>query len=220
MSLLREEAEGFVLAGGKSSRMGQDKALIEVGGRQLIQHALGILGAAGLTARIAGARSEVAQFAPVVADAEEISQLGPLAGICSALATCRSRFAVFLPVDLPLIPASLIKYLVHHAVVTGSAVTVVSVAGFIQTFPAVVDCAAAESLAVSLHSGDRNCLKAFQAAGSNLPGGFKALEIELLVQPGQVSHPWGLEPRTWFLNINTPDDVRLLEEAISGIVLD
>jgi molybdenum cofactor guanylyltransferase len=212
LSLLHPDAEGFVLAGGKSSRMGRDKALIEVEGRPLLEHSLQILHEAGLESRIAGARVDLSDFAPVVPDRQGQSGLGPLAGICSALSECSRRFAVFLPVDLPLIPASLIDYLIHHAVVTEAAVTLASVAGFVQTFPAVIDRAALGSLMESLHSGDRNCLKAFRTAGSALPGGFSALPLELLVQPGQVKHLRALYPGQWFVNVNTPDDLKLLNE--------
>ena len=216
MNLLRNEAEGFVLAGGRSSRMGQNKALIEIAGRRLIQHAVDILREAGLKTRIAGGASELSQLAPMVSDMPEESGLGPLAGISAALSACSCRFAVFLPVDMPLIPASLIEYLVRHAVMTQKAVTVVSVAGFTQTFPAIIDCAAIESLRESLHSDDRNCLKAFRAVGEALPGGFEALSLEVLLQPGQVRHPLALFPNQWFLSGNTPDDLRVLDEAIAG----
>jgi molybdenum cofactor guanylyltransferase len=215
LSLAGSEAEGFVLAGGRSSRMGEDKALLRVGGRQLIQHALEILGEAGLEARIAGARSELASFAPVILDGPGASELGPLGGICAALSASKCRFAVFLPVDLPLIPSSLIAYLAHHALVTEAAATVVSVAGFVQTFPAIIDRAALASLRSSLNSGDRNCLKAFREAGCALPGGFSVLPLELLVQPGQVRHPRALYPAQWFLNVNTPDDLRLLDKVMA-----
>ena len=77
-------AAGFVLAGGRSSRMGTDKALMLLGGRPLIAHALDILRGAGLSASLAGARAGLERFAQVVADEEP--DRGPLGGICSALA--------------------------------------------------------------------------------------------------------------------------------------
>ncbi len=134
------DAAGFVLAGGQSSRMGHDKALLAFAGRPLIDHALATLHEAGLSASIAGANPSVlaslAAFAPVVEDLEP--GRGPLAGICAALASTSARYAVFLPVDLPLLPSSLIVYLFHHARITGHAVTVPSVNGFAETFPAVL----------------------------------------------------------------------------------
>lgn len=211
MSLPACDVEGFVLAGGRSSRMGQDKALIQLRGRPLVQHALDILRGAGLDARIGGAHADLSAFAHVVSDDSGRAGLGPLAGICAALAACERRFAVFLPVDLPLIPAGLIEYLIHHAVVTGAAVTVVSVAGFTQTFPAIIDRAAVTHLRARLDSEDRNCLQAFRSAGAALPGGFTALQVELLVQPGQVRHPRGLYPAQWFLNVNSPEDLEVAE---------
>ena len=81
------DAAGFVLAGGQSSRMGSDKALVEFGGRPLIAHAVGILRTAGLSVSIAGARAEIRasleSYAPVIPDAE--AGRGPLGGICAAL---------------------------------------------------------------------------------------------------------------------------------------
>lgn len=215
MSLLHPDAEGFVLAGGKSSRMGQEKALIEVAGRPLLEHSLQILREAGIKPRIAGSKVNLSEFASVVADGPGDSGLGPLAGICCALSACTTRLGVFLPVDLPLIPPSLIEYLVHHAIVTDAAVTVVSVTGFVQTFPAVIDRAALGSFTETLHSGDRNCLKAFRAAGSVLPGGFSVLPLELLAQPGQVRQVRALHPGQWFLNVNTPDDLAVLDELMA-----
>lgn len=212
MKLPHREADAFVLAGGKSSRMGRDKALIQVAGRPLIQFALETLRGAHLEARVGGAQCDLSEFAPVIADAPGDSGLGPLAGVCAALAACTSRFAVFLPVDLPMIPANLIEYLVHHAVVTEAVVTVVSVAGFVQTFPAVVNCAALDTLRDRLHSDDRNCLKVFRAAAEGLSGGLSVLQVESLVQSGHVWDARALYPRQWFLNVNTPDDLRQVDE--------
>jgi len=200
------DAAGFVLAGGRSSRMGADKALLPLCGMPLIAHALGILHQAGLSASIAGARSPLSAFAPVIPDSSPGQ--GPLGGICAALASTSARWAVFLPVDLPLLPASLVAYLLRHARTTGRAVTLPSINGFAQTFPAVIDRVALPTLQTELDSGHGGCFSAFQAAAARLAQPISNLPVELLVQAGQVSHPCCLPPTCWFLNLNTPADLR------------
>ncbi|MGA2754910.1 MAG: molybdenum cofactor guanylyltransferase [Terracidiphilus sp.] len=213
-------AAGFVLAGGQSSRMGRDKALLPFAADPLIAHALSTLREAGLPVAIAGAassaRTPLAAHAPVVDDPQP--GLGPLAGICAAFAATSARFAVFLPVDLPLLPASLIAYLLHHARITGHAITVPSVNGFIQTFPAVLERSALPALQNELHSGQRGCFSAFRAAADGLGQPIARLAIELLAQSGQVSHPLGLPPFRWFLNVNTPQDLHRAEQLIAHAI--
>ncbi len=207
------ETVGFVLAGGQSSRMGEDKALIQLAGRPLVEHALSVLRQAGLAVLIAGARSSLKGFAPVVEDAEP--GLGPLQGICAALASTPARRAVFITVDMPLLPVSLIRYLVHHAEITGSAVTVPSLNGFAQTFPAVVDRAVLPHLQKDLEAGRGGCFSSFQAAAATMGRPMSVVPVELMVQIGKVAHPDGLPAALWFLNINTPQDLRRAE-GLSG----
>ncbi len=185
--------------------MGRDKALLPFAGRPLIVNALSILHEAGFPASIAGARSNLADFAPVVADAN--TGHGPLSGICAALASTSASHAVFLPVDLPLLPSSLIRFLLHHAQITGRAVTVPSINGFAQTFPAVVSGAALSALQAELAAGRLGCFAAFQTAASVLHQSVSAVAVEFLVQPGQVDHPAALPAARWFLNVNTPADL-------------
>ena len=126
--------------------MGQDKALIHLAGNPLIQHALTILRSAGLEPRIAGAQQRSFQLSPrSLPDDPSQSGLGPLPASAPRSQSSTAQFAVFLPVDLPLLPACLIDYLFHRAIITESAITAVSIAGFIQTFPVVVDRAAPHS---------------------------------------------------------------------------
>jgi len=204
-----EHTAGFVLAGGQSTRMGRDKALSMLGGRALITHAVSALRAAGLSASIAGGHSGLSEFAPLIADSEQ--GLGPLAGVCSGLASTNARFGVFLSVDMPFVPPELLVYLLYHAEITGSAVTVPSLAGFAQTFPAVVDCRILPDLQVELRAGRRGCFAAFQAAAASLGENVGHVSVEFLAQSGQVVHPGGLPPVFWFLNLNTPADARRAE---------
>lgn len=208
-------ADGFILAGGQSRRMGRDKALVELAGKPLIRHALDILWSASLSPRIAGAMSDLSAFASTLPDdPSQPPGLGPLAGICSGLASSTARYTVFLPIDLPLIPPSLIDYLLHRAMVTESAITAVSVAGFIQTFPVAIHHAGLEILHSSLRSDDRNCLRAFRAMAEALSHPFSIQPVELLVQSGHISHPQGLPPADWFLNINSPRELARAETIL------
>jgi molybdenum cofactor guanylyltransferase len=214
------DASGFVLAGGQSSRMGRDKALLSFAGRPLIEHALSILREAGLPASIAGANPQangaLATFTPIIKDSQP--GFGPLGGICAALAAVATSYAVFLPVDLPLLPSSLIAYMLHRARITGRAVTVPSVNGFSQTFPVVLDRSVPSALQNELHSGRLGCFSAFQAAANSMCQSIDGVAVELLVQSGQVTHPFGLAAAHWFLNVNTPQDLHRAEALIACVI--
>ena len=89
--------------------------------------------------------------------------------------------------------------------------------GFAQTFPVVIDRAALPVLDSSLRSNDRNCFRAFRAAASTLsPALFYIQPIELLVQPGQISHPLGYRAGDWFLNVNSPRELALAPNLLPG----
>lgn len=201
------DAAGFVLAGGQSSRMGQDKALLPLAGNPLLVHSLAILREAGLPASIAGARSSLTAYAPVIQDPEP--DRGPLAGLCAALASTSARHAVVLSVDLPLLPASLLAYMLSHAQRTGRPVTLASVNGYAQTFPAILDRAVLPILQAQLAAGHGGCFDAFQAASASLGQPLTVLPAELLAQSGHVFHPRSLPTALWFLNVNTPADFRV-----------
>jgi molybdopterin-guanine dinucleotide biosynthesis protein A len=186
--------------------MGADKALLPLTGKPLVLHALDLLRQAGLPAFIAGARSSLEPFAQVVPDIHP--GLGPLTGICAALAILEAQKAVFLSVDQPLLPASLLTWLLHHATITGAPITVTSLNGFTQTFPAVIDRAALPALNTELKAGRGGCFSAFQAAAAALNCPISILPAEILAQSGHVSHPAGLPVSRWFLNANTPADLR------------
>ena len=71
---------GFVLAGGRSVRMGKDKALLQFSGRPMVKIAVEKLREFCAEVRIAGSREDLSGFAPVVMDESE--EAGPAAGRC------------------------------------------------------------------------------------------------------------------------------------------
>jgi molybdopterin-guanine dinucleotide biosynthesis protein A len=196
--------------------MGEDKALVKFAGRPLVERALAILHEAELEARIAGARSSIGGFAPIVEDVD--AGRGPLGGICAALASMTTRRAIFLPVDLPLVSAALIGFLMNHAEITGRAVTIPSVNGFAQTFPAVVDREALPALRKELEGGCGGCFAGFQAAAAGRGDTVSVVPVELAIQAGQVAHPEGLPAVRWFLNVNSPSDLRRAEASWHRVI--
>jgi len=208
LNLSPADVAGFVLAGGESSRMGRDKALTKLAGKTLVSHALRVLRSAGLQGSIAGSRSGLERFAAVVPD--EASGFGPLGGVCSALAHASSEWVVFITIDLPLIPPSLIRFLILHARETGCYATICSLNGFAQTFPVVIRRDALASLSRDLASGRSGCFAAFVAAGVSI------VPVELAVQAGQMTDERGLVPYQWFSNINTPVDLANAERMLKN----
>ncbi len=202
MNLGASAAAGWVLAGGRSSRMGEEKALVELEGRPLIAHALDVLRGAGLVAGIAGARADLSEFAPVIAD--ERADRGPLGGVVSALAQTAQDWAMFVSIDMPLMAPELVAYLIRDAQMTGAAVTLTAVNGFTETFPAVVRRETLPALRERLKQGDGGCFRAFEAVAEERGEKVRVVAAEMLAQAGQVTDARGLWPYEWFLNVNTP----------------
>jgi molybdopterin-guanine dinucleotide biosynthesis protein A len=63
-----DSVSGFVLAGGQSSRMGRDKAFMQLGGRTLLAHALQSAMAATGSVQIVGSAEKFAAFGSAVED--------------------------------------------------------------------------------------------------------------------------------------------------------
>jgi molybdopterin-guanine dinucleotide biosynthesis protein A len=185
--------------------MGRDKALVQLAGRTLAANAVEQLLTAGLSASIVRARSELDAVAPVIAD--HAPDEGPLGGICSALAYTNAELAIFISVDQPLLPASLLVYLIRDAGITGAAVTLTSINGFAQTFPVALRTSLLPLLQRELEAGRSGCFASFQAAARAVNEAIREIPAEMLAQAGQVLDHNAVPVYRWFLNVNTPSDV-------------
>jgi molybdopterin-guanine dinucleotide biosynthesis protein A len=105
-----------LLAGGKSSRMGSDKAAVEIGGEPLWRHQLGTLRAVGpreilISGKVdgpyAGAGVEIVR--------DTIPDCGPLSGIEAVLARAAHPLVLVLAIDLPAMTAEFLRAVVKEA---------------------------------------------------------------------------------------------------------
>src|SRR5262245_34582834 len=91
---------GFILAGGKSTRMGRDKALLDWHGRTLLAHMVGLLETAADEVHVVG-RYPLLDRAP---------SRGPLSGIARALEFSSTEANLVLAVDLPYLTKDFLIY--------------------------------------------------------------------------------------------------------------
>ena len=210
-------AEGFVLAGGRSTRMGQDKALLCLAGRSLLDLALDKLRALPLTGapRIAAARSDLSAHAAVIGDLQP--GCGPLSGIEAALAASAQPLNVFLPVDLPLLPPHFLLWMLQRAAITGAWVTVPRVNGLPQPLCAVYHRDLLGHLGASLRAGDYKVMPVVTAAArAHSPAhNIDIFDVELAASTSaQMLAGSPLPLYRWFHNCNTPEDMARVGNAL------
>ena len=104
--------DAVILAGGKSSRMGRDKALVELGGQSLLARQIALVREVGAGEVFVSGREGVDYSAfgcRVLVD--KFSDAGPLAGIERALDASSSPLLLVLAVDMPAMNSAILSKL-------------------------------------------------------------------------------------------------------------
>ncbi len=182
----------FILAGGKSSRMGADKAFLALNGRTLLARALDLTRSITPEVRIVGDRARFSPFAPTVEDI--FPNCGPLGGIHAALHSSSTDLNLILAVDLPFASLALLQYLISHAQAALQAlVTVARTSEGWQPLCAIYRRDFAEVAEQALKQGRYKIDALFEEEKTKVIG------------PEELEQA-GFAPRI-FQNLNTPDDV-------------
>lgn len=105
---------GIILAGGKSSRMGQDKGLMLLNGKGMIQYVVDALKPVVDEIMIVANNDEYRKFGYKV-HPDLMPNLGPLSGIYTGLTHSTTQKNVVLSCDLPLITTRLIQKIINHS---------------------------------------------------------------------------------------------------------
>ncbi|HEX6123968.1 MAG TPA: molybdenum cofactor guanylyltransferase [Pyrinomonadaceae bacterium] len=110
-------SDAFILIGGRSSRLGVDKAFVEVGGRSLAKRAVDVVRSALPDTRITAVAGNETQFAieaatlglPFIFDL--YPDRGPIGGLHAALANTRNPWIFLIACDYPFVTPDLINLL-------------------------------------------------------------------------------------------------------------
>ena len=201
MNVTGHEVSAFILAGGKSTRMGTDKAFVVLDGRTLLARVLDLARSLTSAVCIVGDAAKFAPFAPVVEDI--FSGCGPLGGIHAALRSSRTDLNIVLAVDVPFVSLALLQCLMAQANNSPSAVVTVARAnGGLQPLCAVYRRSFADEAERALRGGQYKIDALFQQATTHV-----IAEEELEAA--------GFAPRI-FRNLNTPHDLTRAQESSTG----
>ncbi|MBT3093132.1 MAG: molybdenum cofactor guanylyltransferase [Candidatus Thiodiazotropha endolucinida] len=175
-----------ILAGGRGRRMGgEDKGLIELNGRPLVQHVISAIQPQVATILINANRNQERYAAfgyPVIADSL-LDYQGPLAGFIAALQAVETEDMLTLPCDGPLVPPDLVARLYEARQSAGADIAVAHDGDRLQPVYALIPKRLADSLQHYLDRGDR--------------------KIDLWYEEHRVAHAdFSDIPRT-FINVNT-----------------
>jgi len=194
----RMKADGFVTAGGKSSRMGRDKAWLELGGAAMIEHVIAALRPVTESVTIIANRPEYARLnLPLVADTH--AGVGPLEAIRTALAHSRQPRAVLVGCDLPFVTPQLFAHLLRAAD-AAQAVVPLDADGRVEPLCAIYSTAALDGVTALIAGGERKVSRLFD----HVPTRFVAFsELQRLEGAG-----------LFFENINSPADY---EQALARL---
>ena len=109
------ELTAVILVGGKSTRLGQDKVFVEIGGQPMIQRVVGRLQAVAahfvLVAAEPVADPQARYGVPALAVADRYPGKGSLGGLYSGLAAAPTEWAFVMAVDMPFVNPALVDYL-------------------------------------------------------------------------------------------------------------
>lgn len=105
------DAAGYVLAGGRSTRMGRDKALLPFGGRTLLQHVAGIVREAAGEVTVLGDPEKYGRLG-LRAIPDVVPDSGPMGGLLTAMKDANEPRILLVACDMPNLTVAFLRELI------------------------------------------------------------------------------------------------------------
>jgi molybdopterin-guanine dinucleotide biosynthesis protein A len=189
------DISAFLLAGGRSTRMGQDKAFLEVGGVTLLDRTLSLARSAATKVFIVGEATKFSSFAPVIED--QYRDRGPLGGIHAALKATTTEANLILAIDLPFLRGEFLQCLIVESQANHAVATVPECGGHLHPL-----------CAIYLSSFGNVAEQALLRGENKIDALFSKVETHVISQADLFTH--GFSP-DMFHNLNTPEDFDSVE---------
>lgn len=191
-----DSVTGVILAGGPSSRMGSNKALLPHQGGLFIETIYRQFSRIFSEVLLVTNTPEQYGFVPCRKVADQLTGAGPLAGIHAALSHCTTEFIFVAACDMPCLNPALIKYLVGRA--PGFDVVIPAGSKGLEALHALYSTQALPAVTAALAAGRRRIVSFFDDVRVCQVGSEEVARFD----PGFRS----------FHNINTPEEYFCLRE--------
>lgn len=186
--MIEEKITGVILAGGKNSRMGSDKGLLEVDGKKIIE-------------RILDAMKQVADEIIIISNGKNydlfgykiysdiLKGCGPMGGIHTALSFSTNEKNLVVACDMPFLTSGDLKRIINNS--SGCEISVPEFEGEVQPLCAVYSTSCRNKFFKLIASGEWKMKQALRH--------FKTKTISFSENP--------------FQNINTPEEYRGIKQT-------
>ncbi len=205
---------GIILAGGQSRRMGQDKALMQLGGRTLIGRVIDALSPACARLVLVTNTPEAYQSYGLAMVPDAIAGAGSLGGLYSGLVATATDLAIAVACDMPFLNTAL---LAHMASLAADFDVVIPDLG-VDDLPAPQGAKAKQRDLHPLHAVyRRTCIGPIEAqvrsGDLRLIGYFDQVGVRAMRRSEIV--PLDPDQRS-FMNVNTPEEWAQAEVLLGG----
>lgn len=199
---MTDACAAFILAGGKSTRMGTDKAFVMLEGRTFLERALDLARTITPDVMIVGGASKFRRFGTVVEDI--FPGCGPLGGIHAALRSSGAELNLMLAVDVPFLPVELLRRLIARAESNPEMMAIVprTDQGW-QPLCAVYRREFADAAEAALRAGNYK-----------IDAVFASVRV-LAVDEAELAE-WGFSAQV-FCNVNTPQELSAANESLAQL---
>jgi molybdopterin-guanine dinucleotide biosynthesis protein A len=198
MSSVQQAITGVVLAGGKSSRMGQNKALMTLGGKRLVDRVAAVMRNVFDTLLMVTNTPEVYADLGVPMVQDVWPDKGSLGGIYSAIHHVNTPYCLVVACDMPFLQAAMLHYLITQ--MSDYDVVVPDVLGELQTLHAIYSKACLQPIARCLVM-DRLCIVGF----------FPDVRVRTVTASELQPYDPALLA---FQNLNTPEEFQAAEKRL------
>ena len=188
--MIKKNITGIILAGGKSSRMGSDKGIVNLNGKKFIEHILAAVLPNVIEVLIIANNDNYNNLGYKVIK-DKIKDCGPLGGIYTGLMNSKTENNIVVSCDIPFINSDLIKYIIENT--SNADITVPVYKGNIEPLCAVYTKRTSDQIYNLIMNKDlkiQNILKYF-------------ITKEIFITKMQKFYTDKL-----FVNINTPEELK------------